>query len=128
MTDITPEALEALSKKATQGLDHAAIYKEARARMLRDATGEDFDFHQTQVIAEHVLRQALPTGQLIPAPSVEKEPSNTLVAGFRRAGFMMTETHRVGEYRARKLVIGFENPDDADDMLSIIRKALKDAD
>lgn len=71
---IDPVELERLSKAATQGLDHAAIYKEARARTLRDMTGQDFDFHHIQVIAEHVMRSAIRTGQLVPAqPSADED-------------------------------------------------------
>lgn len=67
ISELDPVELERLSKAATRGLDHAAIYKEARARTLRDMTGQDFDFHHIKVIAEHVMRSALRTGQLVPA-------------------------------------------------------------
>jgi len=48
-----------------------------------------------------------------------------LVGALAKGGFMMTEPHHVGEHRARKLVIGFQNPDDADDAMQVISAALK---
>lgn len=50
--------------------------------------------------------------------------NNELVDALSKGGFMMTETHNVGEHRGRKLVIGFQNPDDADDAMQVIAAAL----
>ena len=39
--------------------------------------------------------------------------------------FMMTVPHNVGEHRARKLVIGFQNADDADLAMQAVALAVK---
>lgn len=96
---IDPVELERLSKAATQGLDHAAIYKEARARTLRDMTGQDFDFHHLQVVAEHVIRTALRTGQLVPA-----QPSGDVVEAVAR------------HLCEREILKAYTRPDRADEL------------
>jgi len=53
-----------------------------------------------------------------------------LVGALAKGGFMMTETHNIGEHRARKLVIGFQNGSDADlamEAVAIAIKAYRDA-
>ncbi len=59
------------------------------------------------------------------APVPPAVPDDGLVEALAKGGFMMTETHNVGEHRGRKLVIGFQNPDDADDALGAIALAVK---
>lgn len=66
-------------------------------------------------------RSLQPTAWRYPGVSA----NNELVEALSKGGFMMTETHNVGEYRGRKLVIGFQNPDDADDALGAIALAVK---
>ena len=53
-----------------------------------------------------------------------------LVGALAKGGFMMTEPHNIGEHRARKLVIGFQNGSDADlamEAVAIAIKAYRDA-
>jgi len=47
-----------------------------------------------------------------------------LLEALAKGGFMMTETHNVGEHRGRKLVIGFQNADDADLAMQAVAEAL----
>lgn len=58
------------------------------------------------------------------------EQNARLVGALAKGGFMMTETHNIGEHRARKLVIGFQNGSDADlamEAVAIAIKAYRDA-
>lgn len=48
-----------------------------------------------------------------------------LVGALAKGGFIMTETHNIGEYRARKLVIGFQNGSDADLAMEAVALAIK---
>jgi len=48
-----------------------------------------------------------------------------VVEALAKGGFMMTEPHNIGEHRARKLVIGFQNASDADEAMFVIGRALK---
>lgn len=48
-----------------------------------------------------------------------------LVGALAKGGFIMTETHNIGEYRARKLVIGFRNGSDADLAMEAVALAIK---
>lgn len=47
------------------------------------------------------------------------------MGALAKGGFMMTETHNIGEHRARKLVIGFQNGSDADLAMEAVAIAIK---
>ena len=87
-------------------------------RLLYNYTDNDshqFTRWQMVVAMSHGMRLAR-------QPAV---PADGLVEALAKGGFMMTETHNVGEHCGRKLVIGFQNPDEADDAMQAIAVAVK---
>lgn len=77
------------------------------------------------------LVNAYRSGELVPASELAelREKVARLEGVLSRRGFMMTEPHNPGgSYpRSRKLVIGFENGDDADDAIGAINDFLRTA-